>query len=195
MTLKRLVLASASPRRLELLAQIGIKPHLVAPTHIDETPNPSEKPEQLVMRLACEKALASNEDGIILAADTIVVQNNRIFGKAATADEARYILNKLSGKQHRVMTAIAVKIKSPPEKLPKTLWSKIVTTKVKFKCLSPADIETYIQSNEWQGKAGAYAIQGLAGQFVKTINGSYTNIVGLPLYEVTNMLRGAGYDW
>lgn len=189
MALKQLILASASPRRLELLAQIGITPNLVAPTHIDETPQKGESALGLVTRLATQKALASNETGLVLAADTIVVCGGKILGKPTDAHDARAMLAKLSGRKHKVITAIALMDSNNKN----NIKCKSITTKVKFKQLSQEDIDSYIKSDEWNDKAGGYAIQGLAGKFVKSIQGSYSNVVGLPLYETANMLAGFGY--
>ena len=187
MTVCRLILASASPRRLELLSQIGIKPDLISPTHIDETPKKSEQPDKLVSRLAFEKAKACTEEGIILAADTIVVCGGRILGKAENKNEAIEMLSRLSGRRHRVITCVVAKQNE-------TIKTRTVSTQVKFKNLSNEDIAAYIASNEWQDKAGAYAIQGLAGRFVIKINGSYSNVVGLPLYETASLLNSFGIN-
>ncbi len=185
MTTRRLILASASPRRLELLGQIGIAPDLVSPTHIDETPKKHEKPDVLVSRLAQEKAAACGDHGVVLAADTIVVCGGRILGKPDDEAEARAMLKRLSGRRHRVITSVAVREADKQR-------TRTVSTQVKFKNLSQEDIDAYIASNEWQDKAGAYAIQGLAGKFVIRINGSYSNVVGLPLYETANLLTSFG---
>jgi septum formation protein len=185
MTTRRLILASASPRRLELLGQIGITPDLVSPTHIDETQKPDEKPEKLVARLAIGKALACHEDGVVLAADTIVICGGKVLGKPTDEADARSMLKHLSGRRHRVTTSIAVRDG-------KNLKTRSVSTKVKFKNLSQVDIAQYIASMEWQDKAGGYAIQGLAGRFVISINGSYSNVVGLPLCETANLLNHFG---
>ena len=142
----------------------------------------------MVKRLAIEKALACPEVGIILAADTIVVNGGRILGKPADEDGARAMLEKLSGKRHKVITGVAVRFGSD-------IRSKLVTTQVKFKRLSLDELDAYLQSNEWQDKAGAYAIQGIAGRLIKSINGSYSNVVGLPLYETTNLLNSFGFEF
>ena len=175
---KPLILASASPRRLELLQQVGIKPDEIIPAEIDETPNKGEKPQQYVERMALEKCAAVQRDGAVtLAADTVVACGRRILGKPDNEAEARNFLQLLSGRRHRVYTAICVNVRC-----------KTVMTQVKFKRLSPQDIDNYILSNEWQGKAGGYAIQGLASAFIPSINGSYSNVVGLPLTETIRML-------
>ncbi|PCI43302.1 MAG: septum formation protein Maf [Alphaproteobacteria bacterium] len=185
-----LILASASPRRLDLLAQIGITPNQIIPAHIDENPHPDELPRHLSHRLAMEKAAAvarKQPKFYILAADTVVALGRRILGKASTIEEARKYLCLLSGRRHKVYSGIS--LITPQGKQ----ISRVVTTTVIFKRLSSADLDHYLSHNEWQGKAGAYAIQGLAARFVKGINGSYSNVVGLPLYETANMLQGNGY--
>lgn len=186
----KLILASASPRRLALLAQIGITPDLVAPTDIDETALKGEKPRVHVKRLALEKATAAaakNKGSIVLAADTIVTTGARVIGKPADKKEAEKFLRSLSGNRHRVITSVAV-INADG-----TLGQKTVVTTVSFKRLSDGEIKWYLESGEWQGKAGGYAIQGKAGAFIKSLNGSYSNVVGLPLYETWCLLEGLGY--
>jgi septum formation protein len=182
----RLVLASASPRRLALLAQIGITPDEVIATDIDETPLPKETPRNLALRLARQKAEAVKaKDAIVLAADTVVAVGRRVLPKAETEVEARECLRLLSGRSHRVYTGVAVKA-------PKGgVRERLVETRVAFKVLSTAEIETYIASGEWRGKAGGYAAQGLAGRYIASIIGSYSSIVGLPLFETANLLEGA----
>ena len=180
-----LILASASPRRLELLAQIGITPTQVVAADIDETPHKNELPLAYAERIAREKALAVQKlhpEALILAADTVVYCARRILPKAETLEQARACLTRLSGRRHRVTTAVAV-VKSGNVKL------KLVTTMVRFKRLSKQDIETYLATIEWHGKAGGYAIQGCASAFIPAINGSYSNVVGLPLAETAAMLR------
>jgi len=187
----KLVLASASPRRLHLLKQIGLAPDAVAPADVDETWEKNEAPRAHAMRLAREKAGAirkTHPKDFILAADTIVIKGNRILGKPETPAEAKTFLKILSGGRHRVLTSVVVI--SPNGKS----GQKTATTTVAFKVLSPLEIEGYLKSAEWQGKAGGYAIQGLAGGFVKAINGSYSNVVGLPLYETWCLLEGLGYS-
>jgi septum formation protein len=186
----KLILASASPRRLALLAQIGIAPDEVVPTEVDERPLRREQAQPMARRLAREKAEAArvtDENTFVLAADTIVAVGRRILGKAADQEEARRMLGLLSGRRHRVTTGIA--LITPAGKL----LTRSVTTHVSFKRLSDAEIEAYIASDEWRDKAGAYAIQGRAGAFVKGINGSYSNVVGLPLMETSGMLQAHGY--
>jgi septum formation protein len=180
----RLILASASPRRLALLAQIGVTPDEVIATDIDETPLKKETPRALALRLACAKAEAVKVDGRVLAADTVVAVGRRVLPKAETETEARDCLALLSGRGHRVYTGIALKGAGG-------IRTRIVETRVTFKVLSPAEIDAYIASGEWKGKAGGYAAQGLAGRYITNIVGSYSNIVGLPLYETANLLEGA----
>lgn len=184
------ILASGSPRRLELLAQAGIKPDQIISPDIDETPLKGESPRALAKRLSALKALAvgeANSGAFILASDTVVAVGNRILEKAADAAEARKFLSLLSGRAHNVYTGISL-ITPDGRQI-----TKAVATKVRFKTLSAADIETYIASDEWRGKAGAYAIQGLGGRYIRAINGSYTAVVGLPLFETVNLLEGSGY--
>lgn len=182
----RLVLASASPRRLELLAQIGVTPDEVAAAGIDETPLKGETPRAHALRLAEAKAAALKRPGArVLAADTVVAVGRRILPKAETESEARACLALLSGRAHRVYTAIA--LKSAEE----AISSRVVETRVAFKRLSQREIDAYVESGEWRGKAGGYAAQGCAGRFIISIIGSYSSVVGLPLYETANLLEGA----
>ncbi len=185
-----LILASASPRRLELLRQIGLEPTDVIPTDIDESPLKGEVPRALAQRLARAKAEAvagTRPDAFVIGADTVVALGRRSLAKAADAAEARRFLERLSGRRHRVVGGVTVM--APGGRM----VSRVVTTAVAFKRLEPREIAAYLDSGEWQGKAGAYAIQGLAARFVREINGSYPNVVGLPLFEVTQMLTGLGY--
>jgi septum formation protein len=183
---RRLVLASASPRRLALLAQIGVTPDAVMAADIDETPLTKETPRALALRLARAKAEAVQADGaVVLAADTVVAVGRRILPKAENEAEARACLDLLSGRNHMVLTGVAVKAPSG------AVRTRLVETRVTFKRLSSQEIESYIASGEWRGKAGGYAAQGLAGQFVTHIVGSYSSIVGLPLYETACLLEGA----
>ncbi|MBL4666403.1 MAG: septum formation protein Maf [Sneathiella sp.] len=187
----KLVLASASPRRSELLLQIGIVPDAIDPAEIPEIPEKNELPRDLALRLASEKAafVASRQSGsFVLAADTVVAVGRRPLGKAETEKEALTYLSMLSGRKHKVHTGLA--LVRPDGKL----ISKVITTSVTFKNLDSYDIQNYVTSNEWRGKAGAYAIQGLGSIFVRQIQGSYSNVVGLPLFELSNMLNGNGYD-
>ena len=187
----RLILASASPRRLDLLAQVGVTPDLVLPADIDETPAKGELPGPHAERLAVEKAQACanklEKPGFVLAADTVVAAGRRILPKAESETDARDCLQLLSGRRHRVYSGIA--LISPEGQL----RSKLVCTRVAFKRLSETDIAIYLASGEWQGKAGGYAIQGLGARFVPWIEGSYSSVVGLPLFETGQLLEGAGF--
>ena len=181
----QLFLASASPRRLELLKQAGIVPDRVVPAAIDETPLPREIPTVYAKRIAASKAAkvaAEHPDATILAADTVVALGRRILPKTETIEEARICLELLSGRRHTVLTAVS--IISPRGKK-----NKLVTSIVRFKRLSREEIAAYLASNEWHGKAGGYAIQGQAATLIPFISGSYSNIVGLPLHETVSMLR------
>lgn len=186
----RLILASASPRRLALLAQIGIAPDDVVPTDVDERPLKGEQAAPMARRLAREKAEAArvtDAHTFVLAADTIVAVGRRMLGKANNEADARKMLGLLSGRRHRVTTGIA--LITPAGRL----LTRSVTTSVSFKRLSEAEIDAYIAGDEWRDKAGAYAIQGRAGAFVKGISGSYSNVVGLPLMETKGMLEAHGF--
>jgi septum formation protein len=179
-----LILASASPRRLALLAQIGITPSAVDPADVDETPLKDELPAAYAARIARAKAeavAARHPKSVVLAADTVVCCGRRILPKAEEETNARKCLNLLSGRRHRVITAMAV-VKEG------RLREKSVMTMVRFRRLLVAEIDAYIASGEWQGKAGGYAIQGLAAAFIPAINGSYSNVVGLPLAEANGIL-------
>lgn len=186
-----LILASASPRRLDLLAQVGIIPDQIIPAAIDETPRKDELPRAYALRMACEKAHAvhlHHQGSYILAADTVVVCGRMILPKAETAAQARQCLTKLSGRRHRVMNGMAL---VNPEGVLKTRFQDTV---VQFKRLTTEDINAYVESGDWQGKAGGYAIQGRAAAFVKFIQGSYSTVVGLSLYDVNQMLKSSGYE-
>lgn len=183
----KLILASQSPRRLQLLSQINITPDAVMPADIDETPHQNEHPKEYVKRVALEKAqkiAAKHPDDIVLAADTSVVLGRQILGKAGSEEEALSFLRKLSGRRHKVIGGVAVIS-------PKGARTKAIETIVKFKKLTEEDIKTYIASGEWQDRAGAYSIQDYAACFVHGIIGSYSNIVGLSLLEVKEMLASA----
>ena len=187
-----LVLASESPRRKALLAQAGIVPDFIRAASIDETPLKGELPREHALRLACEKARtvaekSADPPALVLAADTVVSCGRRILPKAEDAATVRKCLELLSGRQHRVTTAVAVVV--PDQRI----RTRIVVTAVMFRRLTASEIETYVQSREGEGKAGGYAIQGRAEVFVKRINGSYSNVVGLPLAETVALLRGSGY--
>ena len=185
-----LVLASASPRRVDLLAQIGITPAAIRPADVDETPLKDEKPRELAARLALAKGQAIAQPGCFtLSADTVVGVGRRILPKADTEAEARRCLALMSGRRHRVYGGVAL-IRPDGGVL-----QRLVTTDVRFKRLEESEIAAYIASGEWQGKAGGYAIQGRAATFVAWIGGSYSNVVGLPLHETASMLRGAGFRW
>lgn len=185
-----LVLASASPRRRDLLGQIGVIPDRIAPSDIDEMPKPRELPRVYAARMATGKADTARAligDAFILAADTVVACGRRILPKTETPDEAAACLALLSGRRHRVLGAVV--LDAPDGRR----LERLVTTAVTFKRLSPEEIAFYIASEEWRGKAGGYAIQGCAGAFVTALNGSYSNVVGLPLAETYAMLRGSGF--
>jgi septum formation protein len=186
-----LVLASASPRRMDLLARIGIVPDLVLPADIDETPRKAEQPRRLAERLAAEKAAAAAAlappDALVLAADTVVGVGRRILGKPADAEEARRFLGLLSGRRHRVTTGVVL---HRPGAKPLT---RLVETSLAFQRLTDQQVEAYLETGEWQGKAGGYAIQGRAEMFVRALSGSWSNVVGLPLFETAQLLRGTGW--
>lgn len=184
----RLVLGSASPRRKDLLAQLGIVPDAVLPPEIDESPRRAELPHVYAARVAREKAGAvlAGPDDIILCADTTVALGRRILGKPASAGEAAEFLLALGGRRHQVITAVAVRRGA-------RLWTRESVSAVKMKRLSDGELNAYLASNEWQGKAGGYAIQGAAGAFIPWISGSFTGIVGLPLAETAALLQAAGY--
>ena len=190
----RLVLASASPRRLALLAQIGVTPDEVIAADIDETPLKKETPRAHALRLALAKAEAvKSKDALVLAADTVVAVGRRILPKAETEAQARACLELLSGRTHRVYTAVA--LRRVPRGRQETGGAKVSTrlveTRVAFKVLSKAELEAYIASGEWRGKAGGYAAQGLASRYIVSIVGSYSAVVGLPLFETANLLEAA----
>jgi septum formation protein len=193
----RFVLGSASPRRLALLAQIGVRPDAILPAEIDETPRPREEPRALAERLASEKALASAAIAagradlapcLTLGADTVVGVGRRILPKCETREDAKLCLDLLSGRGHRVFTGLALVTGGG------AVRRRLVETRLRFKRLSPNELEAYLASAEWRGKAGGYAIQGLAGAFVERLVGSYSNVVGLPLAETVALLGGQGYD-
>lgn len=185
----KLVLGSGSPRRLELLATLGITPDDIRPPDIDEDPLPAEKPRDYCRRIARSKAeaLTLGDDEVALCADTTVALGRRILGKPADAAEAAQFLLKLSGRRHRVITAMAVKRGD-------RIWERDVVTMVRMKNLSDEELNAYLATDDWQGKAGGYAIQGPAGAFIPWIQGSYTGVMGLPVAEAATMLRAAGYE-
>ncbi|WP_425099192.1 Maf family protein [Tropicibacter sp. S64] len=183
-----LILGSGSPRRRELLAQIGVTPFAIRPPDIDEDPLKGELPRPYCIRLAREKALAieASDDEIVLSADTTVALGRRILGKPEDEKEAAEFLTMLSGRRHRVITAVAVRKGAK-------VWEKDVVTQVKMKSLSNLELNAYLASGDWRGKAGGYGIQGMAGALVPWINGSFTAVVGLPLAETAGLLTAAGY--
>ncbi len=182
------ILGSGSPRRLELLAQIGVVPDAVRAPDIDETPLKAELPRPYCARMAREKVAAVDAapDDIVLCADTTVALGRRILGKPADAAEAEAFLRLMSGRRHKVITAVAVTRAGK-------LWQRDVQSVVRMKSLSDEEIKSYLASGDWQGKAGGYGIQGAASAFIPWISGSFTGIVGLPLAETANLLTAAGY--
>jgi septum formation protein len=184
----KLILGSGSPRRRDLLAQIGVVADDVRPPDIDETPEKAELPRPYCVRMAREKALAveAGADDIVLSADTTVALGRRILGKPGDAGEAEAFLRKMSGRRHKVVTAVAVRRGD-------RIWERDVVSDVKMKRLDDDEIAFYLASGDWQGKAGAYGIQGPAGAFIPWIQGSFTAVVGLPLKETAGLLLAAGY--
>ena len=192
----QLILASGSPRRLQLLQQVGINPENLLPVDADEIPQKGEAPRSLAKRLCREKALLAIKkadrseelkNSYILAADTVVALGRRVLPKASMLDEAAMCLRLLSGRNHRVYTGITLVTPNG------AMRHRLVESRVRFKRLSSDEMEAYLASGEWRGKAGGYAIQGIAGSFVVKLVGSYTNVVGLPLYETVSLLTGEGY--
>ncbi|MGE0224317.1 MAG: nucleoside triphosphate pyrophosphatase [Acetobacteraceae bacterium] len=184
-----LVLASASPRRLSLLAQIGVIPDRVIATDIDETPLRDELPRLYARRMALTKVQSVRcDDAAVLTADTVVAAGRRILPKAETESQARTCLTLLSGRRHRVMTAVV--LRAPNGRQTERLSESIVT----FSRLTERDIEAYVRLGEWSGKAGGYAIQGHAAAFIRFLSGSHSNVVGLPLFETASLLRGLGWS-
>ena len=183
----RLILGSASPRRNELLAQLGLVPDDIRAPDIDEDPRPGELPRPYCARMAREKvaAVPATPDEVVLCADTTVALGRRILGKPADAGEAAAFLLKLSGRRHRVITAVAVKRGA-------RIWEREVETTVKVKALSDIEVNAYLASDEWRGKAGGYGIQGAFGAFIPWIQGSFTGVVGLPVAETAQLLQAAG---
>ena len=184
----RLILGSGSPRRLELLAQLGLVPDAVRAPDIDEDPLKAELPRPYCARMAREKvqAVTAADNEVVLCADTTVALGRRILGKPRDAGEAAEFLTALGGRRHRVITAIAVKTGTQT-------WERDVVSTVKMKRLSDLELNSYLQSEDWQGKAGGYAIQGPAGAFIPWISGSYSAIMGLPIAETAQLLAAAGY--
>ncbi len=184
----RLVLASASPRRLALLAQIGVVPDQIVPAELDETPHSTEVPRPYAQRIARAKNAAITAEGaFILAADTVVAVGRRILPKAETEAEARKCLELISGRRHHVFTCVV--LRAPDGRV----VERVSDSAVIFNRLSHDQIDSYIACGEWQGKAGGYAIQGRAAQYIRQIDGSYSGVVGLPLFETAQLLRGLGY--
>ena len=183
-----LILGSASPRRLELLAQIGVEPDVIRPADIDETPLARELPRPYCVRMAREKAAAivAGQDDIVLTADTTVALGRRILGKPGDAQEARNFLVLLSGRRHKVITALAVRSGT-------RIWERDVVSDVKMKRLSDTELDGYIATGDWRGKAGGYGIQGPAGALIPWIQGSFSAVVGLPLAETAQLLTAAGH--
>ncbi|WP_226699067.1 Maf family protein [Qipengyuania gaetbuli] len=183
-----LILASASPRRRELIARLGVTPDAIAPADIDETPAKGELPRDYAKRMAREKAeAAASPDGFVLAGDTVVAAGRRILPKAEDEATARKCLELLSGRRHRVLSAIA--LRAPDG----AVRERLSETIVQFKRLSADEIDAYIASGEWDGKAGGYAIQGIAEGLISRIHGSHSGVVGLPLYETRALLKAAGF--
>jgi septum formation protein len=190
----KLVLASASPRRKALLAQAGIAPDAIVAADIDESPRKGELPRAHAQRLAVEKAQAvaealSDPAALVLGADTVVARGRRILPKAQTGDEVRECLKLLSGRSHQVLTSVAI------VKPDGGVMTRTVLTRVAFKRLTSTEVEAYVKCGEGMGKAGGYAIQGRAEAFVRRVNGSYSNVVGLPLFETVSLLGGCGYSF
>jgi septum formation protein len=183
-----LVLASASPRRLDLLRQVGLEPDRVVPADIDESPLMGETPRQLALRLALAKAKAAfAPDGYVIGADTVVALGQRVFGKPEDEAEARRMLGKLSGRAHRVLTGVAVK--APDGRTA----CRLSETRLRWKRLTSTEIDSMLACDEWRGVAGGYRIQGRAAGFTLDLQGSYSGVVGLPLYETLALLEGLGY--
>lgn len=184
----KLILGSGSPRRKELLAQIGVVADDIRPPEIDETPQKGELPRPYCARMAREKvaAVVAGAQDVVLCADTTVALGRRIMGKPEDAEEARAFLSAMSGRRHRVITAVALR-------RGERLWERDVVTHVKMKRLSEAELDGYIASGDWRGKAGGYGIQGPAGALIPWISGSFTAVVGLPLAETAGLLQAAGY--
>ena len=190
MTKIKFILASSSPQRKKLLETIGITPDDIVPANIDETPKKNEKPKDFALRMSKEKALSvakNNLNSFILSGDTIVAAGRRIIGKPSSKNEAEKILKLLSGRRHRVLSAFTL-IKPDCSEI-----TKVVVSRVKFSRLSDKEINEYLGTNEWQGKAGGYAIQGRASAFVPWISGSYTGVMGFPMNEIKNVLESSGW--
>lgn len=184
----RLILGSGSPRRREILASLGVVPDLITAADIDETPQPGELPRQYCERVTREKldAIPSDPDDIVLAADTTVALGRRILGKPENVAQAAEFLIKLSGRRHQVITCVALRCGAQH-------WARTQVSAVKMKRLSDQQLNAYLASGEWQGKAGGYAIQGRGGAFIPWISGSYTGVMGLPAAETMQLLTAAGW--
>nr|WP_281494050.1 Maf family protein [Jannaschia sp. S6380] len=184
-----MILGSGSPRRSDLLGQLRLAPDAVRPPDIDETPRPDELPRAYCERITAAKlaAIQADPDDIVLCADTTVAVGRRILGKAEDAEQAARFLRLISGRRHKVVTAIGVR-------RGERSWTRTSVTSVKIKRLSDLEIDGYLATGDWQGKAGAYAIQGPAGAFVSWIEGSYTGVMGLPVHETANLLQAAGLE-
>ena len=190
MTKIKFILASSSPQRKKLLETIGITPDDIVPANIDETPKKNEKPKDFALRMSKEKGLSvakNNLNSFILSGDTIVAAGRRIIGKPSNKNEAEKILKLLSGRRHRVLSAFTL-IKPDCSEI-----TKVVVSRVKFSRLGDKEINEYLDTNEWQGKAGGYAIQGRASAFVPWISGSYTGVMGFPMNEIKNVLESSGW--
>ena len=190
MTKIKFILASSSPQRKKLLETIGIIPDDIVPANIDETPKKNEKPKDFALRMSKEKGLSvakNNLNSFILSGDTIVAAGRRIIGKPSSKNEAEKILKLLSGRRHRVLSAFTL-IKPGGSEI-----TKVVVSRVKFSRLSDKEINEYLDTNEWQGKAGGYAIQGRASSFVPWLSGSYTGVMGFPMNEIKNVLESSGW--
>lgn len=188
MSAPQLTLASASPRRSELLARLGVAPDAVSPADINETPAKGDLPRDYAVRMAREKALAVEAEGFVLAGDTVVAAGRRILPKTEDEASARACLELLSGRRHRVLSSVA--LRAPDGSLREKLSESIV----RFKRLSEEEIAAYLASGEWDGKAGGYAIQGSAEGLIVALQGSFSGVMGLPLYETRAVLKAAGFD-
>ena len=188
MSALHLTLASASPRRRDLLARLGIEPDAIQPADIDESPSKDERPRDYALRMGLEKAAAVSSSGFVLAGDTVVAAGRRILPKTESEDEARACLELLSGRRHTVLSSVV--LRAPDG----TTRSRLSESTVRFKSLSKEEIAAYLAGDEWRGKAGGYAIQGSAEGLIQWIKGSHSGIMGLPLYETRALLKAAGFD-
>ncbi|MBV7259491.1 Maf family protein [Erythrobacter crassostreae] len=187
MSALHLTLASASPRRRDLLARLGLTADAISPADIDETPRSAERPRDYALRMGAEKAAAISAPGFVLAGDTVVAAGRRILPKTEKESEARACLELLSGRRHTVLSSVVLKAPDGSVK------AKLSENIVRFKSLSPEEISTYLAGNEWRGKAGGYAIQGAAEGLIQWIRGSHSSVMGLPLYETRALLKSAGF--